>query len=107
MKLLVLAMFFLTGCGSLKINPRACRTNAVWGSSPYSTRGLTRDEMMDEKVMNLKARETFLVFYDRNLRLLDLLKEHGIKCEDVKRIRVEIKTTLFFIREVVLKVVKN
>lgn len=100
-------MFFLTGCGSLKINPRACKTKAVWGSSPYSTRGLTRDEIMDEQVMDLKARETFLVFYDRDLRLVDLLKEHEIKCEDVKRIRVEIKTTWFFIREVVLKVVKN
>lgn len=104
---LVLTMVFLTGCGSLKITPRSCKTNAIWGTNPESTREITREELEEEQVIDIKARELFYVFYDRELRLRDLLEEHGIKCEEVKKLRVQIKTSWFFVREVFLKVVKN
>ncbi len=104
---LILGLVFLTGCGTLKITPRSCKTNAIWGADPDSTREITREELEEDKVLDIKAREQFYVFYDRELRLRDLLEEHGIKCEEVKKLRVEIKTSWFFMREVFLKVVKN
>lgn len=109
MKLGVLILLFLlaTGCGTLRVNPKGCKTLAVWGASPTSSREITREELDDEKVIDLKTKEEFYVFYDRDLRLRDLLAEHGIKCEEVKKLRVVIKTSWFFVREVSLKVVRN
>ncbi len=107
-KLMVMSLVLLaTGCGTLRVNPKSCKTNAVWGASPTSSREITREELEDEKVIDLKTKEEFYVFYDRDLRLRDLLEEHGIKCEEVKKLRVVIKTSWFFMREVSLKVVKN
>lgn len=108
-KLIVVTGFLLlaSGCGTLRVNPKSCKTNAVWGSSPISSRETTREELENEKVIDLKTKEEFYVFYDRDLRLRDLLEEHGIKCEEVKKIRIVIKTSWFFMREVSLKVVKN
>jgi hypothetical protein len=104
--LLVLFLLFLSGCGALRINPKSCNSPGIWGANPLSTREITREEAEDEKIIDLNMKESFLVFYDRDLRLRDLLNEHKIKCEEVKKIRVEIKTTWFLIRKVTLKVVK-
>lgn len=108
-KLVVVISFVLltTGCGTLRINPKSCKTSAVWGATPASSREITREELEEEKVIDLKTKEEFYVFYDRDLRLRDLLEEHSIKCEEVKKLRVVIKTSWFFMREVSLKVVKN
>lgn len=105
--ILVMSLAVLSGCGSLRINPKSCKTNGLWGTNPLSTREITREEIEEEKVIDIKSREQFYVFYDRDLRLRDLLEEHGIKCEEVKKIRVELTTKWFFVREVALKVVKN
>ena len=108
-KLMVVISLVLlaTGCGTLRVTPRSCKTNALWGVSPSSSREITREELEEEKVIDLKTKEEFYVFYDRDLRLRDLLEEHGIKCEEVKKLRVVIKTSWLFMREVTLKVVKN
>ncbi len=101
MKKLVIILgtvLMISGCGSLKVNPKSCKSSAVWGSGT---------EQVDEKVIDLKAKERFYVFYDRDLRIRDLLEEHGIKCEEIKSLRIEISTTMFFLRKVSLKVVKN
>lgn len=100
-------VLFSTGCGALKINPKSCRTDAIWGASPNAVRGITREEQEDERVIDLKAKEEFFVFYDQDVRLRDLLAEHGMKCEEVKKLRLTIKTSWFFWREVSLKVVKK
>ena len=99
-------VLFSTGCGALRINPKSCRTDAVWGSSPNSSRGITHEVMEEERVIDIKAKEQFFVFYDRDIRLRDLLNEHGIKCEEVKKLRLVMSTSWFFWREVSLKVVK-
>lgn len=104
--LIVLISFFLSSCGSLRVNPKGCQTDGVWGSNPKATRAITKNEIEEEKSIDLKATENFLVFYNRDLRLKDLLQEHNIKCEEVKKIRVGITTKWFFIREVSLRVVK-
>lgn len=96
-----------TGCGALRINPKSCKTDAVWGTSPNAVRGITREEQEEERVIDIKAKEQFFVFYDRDIRLRDLLEEHGIKCEEVKRLRLVMNTSWFFWREVSLKVVKQ
>jgi hypothetical protein len=104
--LIVCFLFSLVSCGSLRVNPKGCQTDGVWGSNPKATRAISKGEMEEEKSIDLKATENFLVFYNRDLRLKDLLEEHNIKCVEVKKIRVAVTTKWFFIREVSLKVVK-
>jgi DNA-binding Xre family transcriptional regulator len=89
------------------VNPKSCKTDGVWGANPLATREITREELEEEKVIDIKARESFYVFYDRDLRLRDLLEEKGIKCEEVKKLRLQIETKWFILREVSLKVVKK
>ena len=105
--LIVFILLFASSCGTLKITPRSCKTKAVWGSSPLSSRENTRREMDDEKIIDLKAKDDFYVFYDREIKIADILMDHGIHCKDVKKLRVEITTSWFFKREVSLKVIKN
>lgn len=104
--ILFLLLFVCSSCGSLKISPKACQTNGIWGTSPQSSREITKEDLDEEQFIDLKNQETFLVFYDREIRMKDLLSEHNIKCEEVKKLRIEIETSWFFIRKIALKVVK-
>ena len=104
---MVFMLLLATGCGALRINPKGCRTDAVWGSNPLSTREITRENLEDKSTIDLKSKEVFFVFYDRDIRLRDILEEHGVKCEEVKKLRVVITTSWFFKREVNILVVKK
>ena len=104
----IMALVLLsTGCGALKVNPKSCRTDAIWGSSLNSPRSHTFGKVVVEEVIEIKAEEQFLVFFDKELLLSDLLNEHGIQCAEVKKLRLVMSTSWFFWREVSLKVVKN
>ena len=100
MKMLILisTMFLVSSCGALRISPKSCRTEAVWGSSELAAK---------ENPIEIKAKETYYAFTDVDLKLRDLLAENGIKCEEVKSVRVVISTSWLFMRDVSLKVVKK
>ena len=100
-------VLFSTGCGALKCNPKSCKTNAIWGASINSPRSYTLGKIQMEEVIEIKTKEQFLVFYDRELELRELLSEHDIKCSEVKSLRLIMSTSWFFWRKVSLKVVKN
>ena len=105
--MMVFMLLLATGCGALRINPKGCRTDAVWGSNPNSTREITREDLEEESTVDIKSKEDFFVFYDRDLRLRDLLEEHGISCAEVKKLRVVVTTSWFFKREIRVLVVKK
>ena len=100
-------VLFSTGCGVLKVNPKSCKTDAIWGASLKSPKSYTFGKVEIEEVIEIKAQEQFLVFFDQDLSLSDLLNEHGIQCSEVKKLRMVMSTSWFFWREVSLKVVKN
>lgn len=103
----VMALLF-SSCGVLKITPRSCSTEAAWGASPESTREITKTEIIEaEKSVDVKMKEKIFVFHDHEIKLRDLLDQEGIKCKEVKKLRVLVFTRFFFWREVTLKVVKN
>lgn len=96
--LCLMSLVLLASCGSLRIIPKNCKTTAVWGTSAVNSK---------ESVIDIKAKETFYVFSDLDLKLGDLLEENGIRCEEVKSVRVVVSTSWFFMRDVSLKVVKK
>ena len=104
---MVFIVLLATGCGALRINPKSCKTEGVWGANPNSSREITREEIEDEKTLDIKSKEEFYVFYDRDVRLRDILAEQGIKCEEVKKLRVIVTTSWFFKREIRVLVVKK
>jgi hypothetical protein len=104
---LMVLVLLATGCGALRVSPKGCRTDAVWGANPLATREITKAEVEEEKVLDVKAKEHFLVFTDREVRLRTLLEEHGIKCDEVKKLRIVMSTSWFVLREISLKVVKK
>lgn len=104
---LLCILFLVTSCGSLTITPKGCKTNAVWGANPLSSREITREELLEERELEKRFNESFTVFYDKSVRLKDLLEKNGIKCEDLKKIRVQISTSYFLKRDVQLIVIQN
>ncbi len=112
-------LFFWGGCGAIKITPRSCTTESIWGTEAikaltldekpiYFTREddeLGNDSNSDNvKMEELKTKETYFVIADMSVRLKDLLEEHNVNCEDVKKLNLKIETTFFFWREVTLKI---
>ena len=91
-KLVFLMTFFisLTSCGTLRVSPQNCKTNdGVWGDSK-------RDYI---QATEMKYSKTYNVFFTNlDVRLRDFLKEFNIKCSEVKKIRMDIKSTFFVSR---------
>lgn len=104
--LIIAGLSFLSAsCSSVRVNPKGCKTQAQWGSNPLSSREVTLDELEDAKKEIVTTKE-LTVFSSEDIRLRDLLEENGIKCEEVKILRLQIKTSWFFMREIQLKVIK-
>jgi len=108
-KLPIIAALVLlfTGCGNLRVTPKGCKTDAVWGASPTSTREITREELNEEKGIEIKSKDDLYVFDDHEINLRELIEEAGMKCENIKNLRVVIETSWFFKRTVTLIVVKK
>ncbi|MBY0416028.1 MAG: hypothetical protein K2Q18_17790 [Bdellovibrionales bacterium] len=104
---LIALVLLSTGCGALRITPRSCKTDAIWGANPDSTRGLTKIEALEEENMEIINKGKIFVLGNREIKLRDLLEESGIHCDDVRKIRVVIGTTAFFWRDITLKVLKK
>lgn len=100
-----LMVYLSAGCAALRINPKGCKTNALWGSNPLSSREITREEVEDSR-KEITGKKKLTVVTDTDIRLRDLLEENGIKCSEVKKIRVQISTRWIFFREIDLKVIK-
>jgi hypothetical protein len=90
------SLFLVCSCGSLKINPKNCKTEAVWGSPDPK-----------EAVIEVKSRSSYYVFGDQEVKLSDILAENAIECEAVKSVRVVVSTSWLFVRDMSLKVVKK
>lgn len=97
---------FCVSCGSLRVTPKGCKSNATYSSNPDVLREVSYDKLV-ERENEVTLTKKLGVITDTEIRIKDLLKENGLRCEDVKKLRVRIKTTWFFNREVELKVVKN
>ncbi len=97
--------FFLASCGSIRINPKGCKTKGQWGNNPLTTREITDEELSDAKV-EVVTKSELMVFSDEDIRLRDILEKAGIKCEEIKKLRLQIDTYIFFKRVIQIKVVK-
>jgi hypothetical protein len=105
-KLALLISLFCVSCGSLRVTPKGCKTNATYSSNPDVLREVTYDILEDRK-NEITMTKNINVINDTEVKIKDILKENGLRCEDVKKLRVRIKTAWFFSREVELKVLKN
>lgn len=86
--LLIFSAFLLSSCGSLTLSPQACRSSGQWGISESS---------------GPQERKISAVYYvmtmDKEIRLRDLLKDNGVACQNVKKMRVEM-SSVFFVKRV-------
>lgn len=102
----IIAGFLFVSCGTLRVTPKGCKTKAVFAANPEASREVTNEELED-KENEITAKKTLIVIKDTEIRIKDLLHEKGLGCEDVKKLRVRIRTSWFFSREVEIKAVKN
>lgn len=103
---IVMALFFLTSCGSIRVVPKGCKTEATYGANPLSTREVTYQELEEQRRQSV-VKKSFTVFKDTDVRIKDLLEEANMKCEDLKKLRVSIKTSWFVFREVEIKAIRR
>jgi hypothetical protein len=78
MGLLLLMSTVLSGCGSLTLSPRSCKTQASYGES---------NEVYDDYI----ERDYFAYFVDREVKLKDL-----IDCEKITKAKVAVTKKFFF-----------
>lgn len=95
--ILIAFLGVLTSCGSLKLSPQACRTDGVWGDRYYQ--GKASDEVIFHE-------EYYVWNVDHEVKLRDFLRGHKIECNEVKRIRVSVKSVFFVKRELTVFVQK-
>lgn len=107
---ILLVLTFLTSCGSLRITPQNCKSRAFWSSPEIVAEkdidSITSDETEVTEDTEIKKKEALFIFFNTNLRLQELLSEYNTSCGEIKKLRLEIKTTFFFWREVNL-IVEN
>ncbi len=116
----LLFLLLLSSCGALRISPRSCMTEAFWGSRGVKAHTIDEKPIyfidenseldqteVSEKMIELKTKEDFFVIADMTVRLKDLLADHQVNCEDVKKLSVKMESKFFFWREVTLKISKN
>lgn len=90
-------LMFLVSCGSLRLSPRGCRSDGVWGDR------IPEGKMSDE----LSFSEVYYVWnVDHEVKLSDFLKKRKIECSEIKKIRVEMKSVFFIKRELTVFVQK-
>ena len=88
--LFLLILLILSSCGSLKLSPFGCHGDAIIGDLPVEGKPNTE----------LQFTETYYVWnMDYEVRLKDFLKTKNISCNEVKKMRVTIKS-LFFVKRV-------
>ena len=82
----ITSCLLLTSCGSLTLSPSGCPNKGLWGS--------------EQKNEVLITEDYYLWGDDTDIRLHDFLDQHGVKCEQIKSLRVKITTTFFVKRTV-------
>lgn len=106
---ILLVLTFLTSCGSLRITPQNCKSRAFWSSPEIVAEkdiDIDSNDSNETEETEIKKKEPLFIFFNTNLRLQELLNEYNTSCGEIKKLRLEIKTTFFFWREVNL-IVEN
>jgi hypothetical protein len=89
MKLAIILFFslFVSSCGTLRVTPQNCKTNdGVWGDSK-------RDYIQSTEK---KYSKTYKVYFSNiDVRLRDFLVEFNVKCSDIKKLRMDVKSVFF------------
>lgn len=96
-----LLCFFLlafASCGSLRVLPNGCRTDGTWGDHPIEAHGGSE----------IQIHESYFIFFDdHEVKLKDLVKEAYLECNEIKKIRVEMHSSLFIKRELNIYITKK
>lgn len=104
--LTIILLLVFSGCASIRVVPKGCKTDAVFAPNPEASREVTYDEIENMK-QEITAAKSFTVFSDVDVRIKDLLAKAGVKCDEVKMLRVKISTTWFVFREVQIKALRK
>ncbi len=98
--LLLLVSGLLTSCGSLKVTPKGCKTQGVWGEDLAQNR---QESIVKDSIIN----ESFTVlFNDQEIELGPFLKEKGIECSEIKKMSIQLTSDFFIMRELIITIKK-
>ena len=86
---LFLSLLLLNSCGSISLVPRGCKTDGLWGE----------DLSYNEHKEIIIDKSYYVWLFDTEVKLKDILRENKIECSEVKKLRVEIKSTFFVKRD--------
>lgn len=92
----------LASCGSLKLSPQGCKSPGFWGGVPSNTEEVSKLRLQEFEF----AEEYYVLALDKEIRLRDFLKEKGVKCADVKKIRVRMSSAFFLKRKLNVTIAK-
>lgn len=103
----LVVLLLISGCSTIRVTPNGCQTDGVWGDNPTLSRELTLQDLKDEEKIDERAKRSYFTFSRTTARIKDIAEEASINCREIKKMRVEITSKLFFFKEVKLKIVKK
>jgi hypothetical protein len=101
LSLLLLASGLLNSCGALRVTPKGCNTQGVWGEDLAENR---QDKQVKQESI---IKESFTVFFNvQEVELGPFLKEKGIECSEIKKMSIQLTSDFFIMREMIITIKK-
>lgn len=100
---IVLVAFLFSSCGSVKVSPRSCNTNAVWGSSFDQLRHLD-GRVISQKSIEINKDKTYFVPFNKNINIREILENYQYNCVELDKLRVEVRSYAFFWKKIILHI---
>lgn len=94
--LCIITLIFMSSCGTLRFSPQGCKTSGYWGS--VSEKRAEQEESFSE--------DYYVLTMDREIRLSDFLKERGVSCSSVKKVRLQLGSAFFIKRKLTVFVTR-
>lgn len=93
----IIFLLTLGACGSIKVSPRACKSDGLWGA-PL----LEKERLVEEYY----TQSYYVWTADEEIRLKDFLQARGINCNEVKRVWIELESQFLVKRKLTVHVQK-
>ncbi len=95
---LVFSTLILCGCSATRISMDRCKNDIYFDQLQANDL-----DKIDKRTNRQVSAEYFSFLYPRSVKLNKLILENGIKCDDLKKVEIEIKESFGLFNKIILR----